>query len=101
MRRVVIIGNGGGASPPSPAVSPCEWPVRAWASGTLDSPPVGIAQMPRIEALFRTTWEVDQTWMPQIRSLVALEEQRGKRVFRLASVSDLDNFGLPEPGNSN
>jgi adenylate kinase family enzyme len=72
-----------------------------WAAGSLEHPPAGIAQMPRTEALFRTIWEVDQTWMPEIRRLVAVEEERGKRVFRLASVSELDNFGLPEAGNSN
>jgi hypothetical protein len=38
--------------------------------------------------------------MPEIRSLVAIEEERGKRVFRLTSVADLDNFSLPEPDNS-
>jgi hypothetical protein len=57
--------------------------------------------MPRTEALFRTIWEVDQTWMPEIRRLVAAEEQQGKRVARLASVADLENFSLPESGNSN
>jgi adenylate kinase family enzyme len=72
-----------------------------WATGNLDNPPAGIAQMPRTEALFRAIWEVDQTWMPEVRRLVAVEEARGKRVSRLASVSDLENFGLPEPGNSN
>jgi adenylate kinase family enzyme len=72
-----------------------------WASGTLDTPPAGIAQMPPTEALFRTIWEVDRTWMPEIRRLVATEEHGGKRVFRISSVSDLGDFGLPEPGNSN
>jgi adenylate kinase family enzyme len=72
-----------------------------WAAGNLESPPAGIAQMPRTEALFRTIWEVDQTWMPEIRRLVAVEEERGKRVARLASVSDLENFGLQGHRNSN
>ena len=72
-----------------------------WAAGDLKNPPAGIAQMPRTEALFRTIWEVDQTWMPEIRRLVAVEEGRGKHVSRLTSVSDLANFGLPEPANSN
>jgi adenylate kinase family enzyme len=66
-----------------------------WSAGKLENPPAGIAQMPRTEALFRTIWEVDQTWMPEIRRLVAVEEARGKRVFRVASVSDLENFALP------
>jgi hypothetical protein len=30
--------------------------------------------------------------MPEIRRLVALEEQGGKRIFRLSSISDLDEF---------
>ena len=72
-----------------------------WASGKLESPPAGIAGMPRTEALFRTIWEVDRTWMPEIRRLVAVEEGRGKGVFRLASVTDLRTFSLPESGNSN
>jgi adenylate kinase family enzyme len=72
-----------------------------WAADGLKHPPAGIAQMPRTEVLFRTIWEVDQTWMPEVRSLVAVEEERGKHVSRLASVSDLENFGLPESGNSN
>jgi adenylate kinase family enzyme len=71
-----------------------------WATGTLENPPAGIARMPRTEALFRTIWEVDRTWMPEIRSAIAEEEQRGARVFRLASVSELDKFHLPDPGNS-
>jgi adenylate kinase family enzyme len=71
-----------------------------WGSGTLEHPPAGIAQMPRTEALFRTIWEVDRAWMPEIRRLVAREEERGKRVSRLASVADLENFSLPGSGNS-
>jgi adenylate kinase family enzyme len=72
-----------------------------WAAGGLEHPPAGITQMPRTEALFRTIWEVDQTWMPDIRRLVAIEEERGKNVSRLASVPDLEGFSLPEPGTSN
>ena len=53
-----------------------------------------------VEALFRTIWEVNETWMPEIRSLAAREEQRGACVSRLASVLELDKFRLPEPGNS-
>jgi len=66
-----------------------------WATGNLEHPPAGIAKMPRTEALFRTIWEVDKTWMPEIRSLAAMEEERGKRVFRLAAVSELEHFALP------
>jgi adenylate kinase family enzyme len=75
-----------------------------WAAGSIEYPPAGLAAMPSTEALFRTIWEVDQTWMPEIRRLVALEEQRGKRVFRLGSVVDLDGFDRlsltqPTPGD--
>jgi adenylate kinase family enzyme len=63
-----------------------------WSSGALEHPPAGLTKMPSTEALFRTIWEVDQNWMPEIRQLVALEEQQGKRIFRLASISDLDRF---------
>jgi adenylate kinase family enzyme len=72
-----------------------------WARGDLNDPPAGLVQMPRTEALFRTIWQVDQTWMPEIRRLVDMEEARGKRVTRLVSVSDLENFSLPETGNAN
>jgi adenylate kinase family enzyme len=72
-----------------------------WAAGTLDNPPAGVARMPPTEALFRTIWEVDRTWMPEIRRLVAMEEACGKRVSRLASVSEIENFSLQERGSSN
>ncbi len=64
-----------------------------WSAGAIEYPPASLAKMPPTEALFRTIWEVDQNWMPEIRRLVALEAQRGKRVFRLGSISDLDGFG--------
>jgi adenylate kinase family enzyme len=63
-----------------------------WSSGQIEHSPAGLAAMPSTEALFRTIWEVDQTWMPEVRRLIALEEQRDKRVFRLGSVADLDAF---------
>ena len=63
-----------------------------WSSGQIENPPAGLTTMPSTEALFRTIWEVDRDWMPEIRRLVALEEQRGKRIFRLNSIADLDEF---------
>jgi adenylate kinase family enzyme len=63
-----------------------------WAAGKLENPPAGLAEMPSTEALFRTIWEVDQVWMPEIRRIVAVEEQRGKRAFRLSSVAELNEF---------
>jgi hypothetical protein len=63
-----------------------------WTSGAIEHPPAGSAQMPPTEALFRTIWEVDQDWMPEVRRLVTMEEQRGKRVVRLGSIADLEGF---------
>jgi adenylate kinase family enzyme len=63
-----------------------------WSRSEVEHPPAGVTTMPPMEALFRAIWEVDRDWMPEIRRLVALEEQRGKRVFRLNSVADLDGF---------
>ena len=64
----------------------------AWSRGAIEHPPAGLATMPPTEALFRTISEVDQDWMPEIRSLVAAEEQRGKRVVRLGSITELEGF---------
>jgi adenylate kinase family enzyme len=63
-----------------------------WSSGQIENPPAGLTTMPSTEALFRTIWEVDRDWMPEIRRRVALEEQRGKRIFRLNSIGDLEGF---------
>jgi adenylate kinase family enzyme len=63
-----------------------------WSTGAIENPPAGLAKMPSTEALFRTIWEVDQNWMPEIRRLVSLEEQRGKPVFRLSSSAELNEF---------
>ena len=63
-----------------------------WSSGHIENPPAGLTTMPSTEALFRTIWKVDRNWMPEIRRLVALEEQRGKRIFRLNSIAQLDEF---------
>jgi hypothetical protein len=64
----------------------------AWARGTLEHTPGGIAQMPPTRDLFRTIWEVDQIWMPGIRTLCTEAETRGKLVTRLTSVDELDAF---------
>jgi adenylate kinase family enzyme len=64
----------------------------AWARGSLDHPPAGAAQMPPTKDLFRTIWEVDQSWMPGIRSLCTEAETQGKIVVRLTSVDELDAF---------
>ena len=64
----------------------------AWAQGTLQHPPVGIAEMVPTKDMFRTLWEVDRDWMPQIRTLCQAAESEGKLVTRLASVDELDAF---------
>jgi adenylate kinase family enzyme len=64
----------------------------AWSRGALAHPPAGLATIPPTEALFRTISEVDQDWMPEIRSLAAAEEQRGKRVTRIGSIAELERF---------
>src|ERR1700744_1212172 len=62
----------------------------AWSRGTIEHPPAGLTIMPPTEALFRTIWEVDQEWMPEIRELVAAEDTEGKRVARLTSIAALE-----------
>lgn len=64
----------------------------AWAQGRLDDPPAGAAEMPPTRELFRTMAEVDQTWLPDIRSMCAEAELEGKAVTRLGSVEEIDEF---------
>jgi hypothetical protein len=64
----------------------------AWARGQLDHPPAGAAEMPPTAELFRTMWEVEQTWMPELRSMCAEAELEGKAVTRLKSVEEIDAF---------
>jgi shikimate kinase len=64
----------------------------AWTQGRLDDPPAGAAEMPPTRELFRTMWEVDQTWLPEIRSMCAEAELEGKAVTRLGSVDEIDAF---------
>jgi adenylate kinase family enzyme len=64
----------------------------AWAQGRLDDPPAGAAEMPPTRELFRTMSEVDQTWLPELRSMCADAELEGKVVIRLSSVDAIDAF---------
>jgi adenylate kinase family enzyme len=64
----------------------------AWTQGRLDDPPAGDTEMPPTRELFRTMWEVDQTWLPEIRSMCAEAELEGKAVTRLGSVDEIDAF---------
>ena len=64
----------------------------AWAQGRLVDPPAGAAAMPPTRELFRTMSEVDRTWLPDIRSMCAEAELKGKAVTRLCSVEEIDAF---------
>ena len=64
----------------------------AWAKGELERPPAGIHDMPTTEEMFRSLWDVEQDEMPEIRRLIAAEEQRDKKVVRIASVDELNKF---------
>jgi adenylate kinase family enzyme len=64
----------------------------AWAQGRLDNPPADVAEMPPTRELFRTMSEVDQSWLPEIRSMCAEAELEGKAVTRLGSVDQIDVF---------
>lgn len=68
----------------------------AWSAGRLDHPPAGAAEMPPTEDLFRTIWEVDRDWMPDMRRMIDAEEIRGKRVYRLTTVEELGRFDAEE-----
>jgi adenylate kinase family enzyme len=61
----------------------------AGTQGRLDDPPAGATEMPPTRELLRAMWEVDQTWLPDIRSMCAEAELA---VTRLASVDEIDAF---------
>ena len=63
-----------------------------WGAGKLQHPPAAISEAPSIRALFRTIWDVNFEWMPEIRELVAQEKRRGKRTFELTTLEELDRF---------
>ena len=56
-----------------------------------DAPPAGLAEPPPTMGLFKTIWQVDQNWMPGIRSLCRAAEQV-KKVTRLRSLEEIDRF---------
>jgi adenylate kinase family enzyme len=64
----------------------------AWTAGRLEHPPAGLAQPAPLKGLFQTIAEVDRDWMPGIRRLADEEQQRGKRVVRLATLEELNSF---------
>jgi adenylate kinase family enzyme len=63
---------------------------KAWADGRLSNAPAGVPAPPPTKELFKTMWEVEQDWMPGIRSLCDAAEQQGKAVFRLRSIDELN-----------
>jgi adenylate kinase family enzyme len=63
-----------------------------WAQGTLAHPPAGIETAPPSKRLFEIIWEVNQDWMPVLRSLCDECEARGQRVARLCSLEEIDAF---------
>ena len=65
-----------------------------WAQGLLDHPPAGAAEMPPTRQLFRTMAEVDQTWLPDIRSMCAEAELEGKAVMRIGSLEEMEELAL-------
>jgi adenylate kinase family enzyme len=71
----------------------------AWSKGPIDNPPGRIASAPPTEVLFRTIWEVDRTWMPDLRQRVDEAEAAGKRTTRISTLKQLDaltkQFGPP------
>ena len=64
----------------------------AWASGQLEHKPGAISQMPPTQALFQSIWNVEQSWMPEIRALCADAEASGASVVRVTSVDELGAF---------
>ncbi len=64
-----------------------------WSRGTLQHAPGNLAEMPPTKALFEAIWEVDRSWMPDIRSMCAEAEQAAKPVIRLEDVEQLTRYG--------
>src|SRR5258706_2875653 len=62
----------------------------AWATGTLEHPPAGIATMPPTGGLFETIWIVDRHWMPQNRRPVQADATRGVVTTRITTLAALD-----------
>ena len=57
-------------------------------------PPAGTKQMPPTGDLFRTIFEVDRDWMPEVRRLVAAAETSGTRVVRIVDAAALDDAAM-------
>ena len=66
----------------------------AWAKGEIAHPPGGAREMPPTEDLFRTIFEIDRDWMPEVRRLAAAAEAGGTRVERICDVAALDRAAM-------
>lgn len=64
----------------------------AWANGTLEHPPAGIASVPPTRRLFEIIHEVHRDWMPVLRALCDEHETKGKTVVRLNSLEAIDQM---------
>lgn len=64
----------------------------AWARGAPTERPGEIEEMPPTEALFRTIWQVDQDWLPELRETVRRREAAGAAVTRIESVEALSEM---------
>lgn len=70
----------------------------SWVKGCIEHTPGGLSEMPPTEALFQAIWEVEQSFMPQIRVLCSEAEQQGKSVIRLESVQEINAFSARMSG---
>jgi hypothetical protein len=66
----------------------------AWAKGEIAHPPAGAKQMSPTEELFRTIFEIDRDWMPEVRRLAAAAEAGGTRVEHICDVAALDRAAM-------
>lgn len=64
----------------------------SWVKGCIEHTPGGFSEMPPTEALFQAMWEVEQSFMPEIRVWCREAEQQGKSVVRLGSVEEINAF---------
>ncbi|MGE0237937.1 MAG: adenylate kinase [Parvibaculaceae bacterium] len=63
-----------------------------WITGKLAHPPGGLSEVPSLDEVFKMIWNVDQQYMPKVRSLVTDLEAQGMAVTRLASPADVAGF---------
>ena len=64
----------------------------AWASGELTDSPGGLSAMPPTRDLFRAIWDIDQEWMPRIRTLCLAATKDGKVLHHIRDVDALEAF---------